>query len=464
MKTSIKSIIQNALILCAVFLVSCQKNNTTEENPLSAQNLNEVVKAYYSQENFQMIKHKVNDSLYIVWRPQWNQYSLPQTNGPQIYYIPCVPVVAGGRNIVSNNLIINENKYLVAEKVSNGFKFYLASTIKNGKNIDQRRAFNGNIFYNKIGENTGSYQEFVNGISTHRQGAQTETCLYFNSCTWVAYCNGVQTVMYTRGDGSTNRSITCGIPLSLSCPSANWYSGWTSWEVYCSPDDVPPLPAPSEPNNPRTGGAGGAGNGALGDGGGGNYVVDTIGKTTTLLDPCFIWAINEITSKNLKNTITNTFNQIFGGAGEFSIVFDQGAYGSQFEAKEHPESNYFIDIVFNTDQLSHASKEIIIAAALHEMIHGIFDAKKVRDSDPLKWEEAFQHEIMSASYLSNMSEALQEVFPNLSYSDAEALAWGGLQTTLAWKGFALAHPAEANAILNRAAEYDKNHTKGTRCQ
>lgn len=122
-----------------------------------------------------------------------------------------------------------------------------------------------------------------------------------------------------------------------------------------------------------------------------------------------------------------------------------------------------IDIVLNQNTLAHASQELIVATLYHEMIHAMMDANKLIHNDMLSWNEAFQHQAMAASYVGKMKTALQETFPGMSSDDAIALSWEGLQSTLAWQGFAGVAPAEANNILLRGDAYDENHTKGTRC-
>lgn len=50
------------------------------------------------------------------------------------------------------------------------------------------------------------------------------------------------------------------------------------------------------------------------------------------------------------------------------------------------------------------------------------------------------------------------IFPNLTYSDAKALVWDGLQETGAWLNDKQTHAAEVNNILLRADQSDKKHT------
>lgn len=454
------------IFLCftLLFLFSCNKKPIDKEKVVDQLDIESIKTAYYQDDSYKLMSTPLNDSLFIIWRPQWDHILIGQENDKKAYYIPFSPEVVGGMKRVSKNIQINEKKYLVAYKKNEKIQFYYASSVDQGNEIDKPLPFTGRLLFSRPGVSGGVYNEFNNGIRyKNPTGAHTETCLYYSICTWVGYCDGVQTVVYTRGQGTPNMTKTCGIPTIFACPNTNWYSGWSSWDVFCTGDIIDPLPPPTLPNNNPPGAGGGGGNGTLGGGGGGHYKLDTVLVDPILVDPCFQWSVNAILTNNMNNIITSIFNQLFGGNGEFTVIFTQGQYGDQFDAKAHPENDYYIDIVFNTDKLSHSSREMIVAAALHEMIHGIFDAKKVATNDPLVWGEAFQHQIMATSYISNMIDALQAIFPTLNYYDAEALAWGGLQGTSAWTNYKQTHPVEANNILLKASQFDKNHNKGTRC-
>ncbi|MEC5145578.1 hypothetical protein [Chitinophaga sp. 212800010-3] len=450
------------IITSLVIFNSCNKKSSDSKIPSEAIDV-ELIKSNYYKSSFKMISSKINDSLFIIWRPMWNQITLGTEAGGKVYYIPLNPEVASGRISMNRKVESNEKRFLVARLANGKFEYYTASRIDASELKDASGPFTGKLLFNRLGSHSGIYQSYSNGKNIQNPtGANVEGCLYYSTCTWVGYCDGVQTVVYTRGQGTSTKIIDCGIPYNPNCPNTTWYSGWNGWDVYCTGDEIAPLPPPANPNNPAPGGVGGGG-GSLGGGGGGNYKLDTVLIAPSLTDPCFQWAVNQVLSNNMKDIITSTFNMIFGGNGEYTIVFDQGSYGDQFMAKTHLESLYYIDIVFNTDQLSHSSKELIVASALHEMLHGIFDARKTITNDPLVWNEAFQHNIMVSNYINNMSEALQSLFPDLSWEDAQALSYGGLQSTNWWTYFKQGNPVEANNILLRAQQFDKNNTKGHRC-
>ena len=76
-----------------------------------------------------------------------------------------------------------------------------------------------------------------------------------------------------------------------------------------------------------------------------------------------------------------------------------------------------------------------------------------------------QHTQMSNNYIYSMQHDLQTMFPSLSNDDAQALAWGGLSETQAWKDLVTNNPTQANNILLINQQFkNATGTKGNRCQ
>ena len=64
-----------------------------------------------------------------------------------------------------------------------------------------------------------------------------------------------------------------------------------------------------------------------------------------------------------------------------------------------------------------------------------------------------------------MQHDLQTMFPNMTDTDAQALAWGGLSDTTAWQSLMTSNPTLANGILNTNQQYkNATGTSGTRCK
>lgn len=178
-----------------------------------------------------------------------------------------------------------------------------------------------------------------------------------------------------------------------------------------------------------------------------------------LVSPCLIEATRLAIKNDFQNAVLKTFNHFFISQSEVDVYIGEAPLSSSLYGKTSG-SIYNIEITLNTNLLAHASKELIIATLYHEMIHALFDARKTQTNDPLKWGEAFQHTIMAATYVDQMSSSLRQIFPSLSKDDADALSWGGLEETNAWK---LMDPKIANEILLKADQFDQTHKAGTRC-
>ncbi len=226
-------------------------------------------------------------------------------------------------------------------------------------------------------------------------------------------------------------------------------------------EPVRPVPGgPVTPNNPIPIGGGGTSSNR-----GGNNSVKTI--NINISDTCIKDAVDMATNKNLQNYIQTTFNKLFSGSEQFTVYIEDGILANDVfgAAKPINKGNGYwdIQITLNKNLLKGASKEIMVATMYHEMIHGMFVANKVQNNDPLSWNEKFQHQILSSSYVERISIGLREVFPNLVKEDADALAWGGLSGTLIWESWKTTKPKDFNDMLLRGDQYEAGHTKGTRC-
>ncbi|POY35117.1 hypothetical protein C3K47_17100 [Solitalea longa] len=115
---------------------------------------------------------------------------------------------------------------------------------------------------------------------------------------------------------------------------------------------------------------------------------------------------------------------------------------------------YMIEL--NGNVLPNASKEMIATTIIHEALHAYMDYSGINNYFN-------DHDSMGAAYVDEMANALKELFPTLSYSDATALAWGGLHESMAWSQLVMKKPSLAQSTLNNIKQYiDK--TKGTGCQ
>lgn len=220
------------------------------------------------------------------------------------------------------------------------------------------------------------------------------------------------------------------------------------------PTDVIRFVAP--PPNP----GGGDGDG---DGNNGTNNDDEEKIKEFLNDPCIKEAFRKAVNKARQNGILEFYREVLGNADNVSIEFYEAHNGNTefgHARLTRMGENMLIYVTLNLDLLHGSSQELITATIYHEILHAVFDARKVLTNDILTWSEAFAHHIMSAAYINKMTLALREIFPGLSHDDAEALSWGGLEGTPAWTNLS---PADANARLLRADQFEIGKPKGLRC-
>jgi len=114
----------------------------------------------------------------------------------------------------------------------------------------------------------------------------------------------------------------------------------------------------------------------------------------------------------------------------------------------------------STSALQNASQQYIAAAIIHEVMHAYFRLENGAG--------AGDHQAMATTYISQMSQALQDSF-GMTPEDATALAWGGLNENVqgvaitdAWTQFKAAHPDQATNIQLINTQYQTG-LKGLKC-
>ncbi|HVI43425.1 MAG TPA: hypothetical protein VM802_01080 [Chitinophaga sp.] len=451
---------------CLALLSACKKADRTGAVDRPEFDITGIRTAYAQIDHY-ALRQKLNDSLFIAWRPQWDQAfaAADFKSYKNLVYIPLKGQVVGGAQLFSDNLQTNVRRFLAAQRSGNGYdlkvcEIYSGQDPRSQVRLD--RSQNSVMLVQGLDGHCYGNFRYLQG-EPQTSSTHTEACLYYHECTWVAICNGVQNVVYTRGEGHPSMVQDCGIPNQMGCGWNTWFQGYGGWQVYCNPDEIDPLPPVYTTENwSGTGGAGGPSN-DLTIGGGGNYGLDTVLVDKSVADPCLAWATQVVLNRPVLNQISAMFNQIFGGKGEYTVVFTQEAMGSIDAAKTLAEGNYFIKTRLNSDVLTHSSKELIVATLVHEMLHGIFLIKKKLSNDAPEWKVALNHEMMANNYVTNMADFLQSIFFGLNYNDALALSWEGLEDTDAWTKFKTEHPNDANLMQIRADQFERNHSGGTRC-
>lgn len=113
----------------------------------------------------------------------------------------------------------------------------------------------------------------------------------------------------------------------------------------------------------------------------------------------------------------------FQADDKLTIIVTDRPFGSRVTAGDtHQLNPTTYQITLNTDVLKKASQEYVAATLLHEILHVYIGNSLEAD-----------HEVMARQYVGLMADALRSVGFQISPERARALAWGGLQTTRAWR-------------------------------
>ncbi|GEP88879.1 hypothetical protein SAMN05660909_02534 [Chitinophaga terrae (ex Kim and Jung 2007)] len=174
-------------------------------------------------------------------------------------------------------------------------------------------------------------------------------------------------------------------------------------------------------------------------------------KVTTLVcdldNPCLQQAFDLALDGKLTNLIKTVVVGMFGGNNsnidviyreKHSSAFLPGVLGEYDNTESHlrftdqlHSSGPLVGEIFinlNVDELPKKPKEVIVTTILHESLHAYLRQEGILFDN--SWVN--QHEMMAAQYADKIADALQEIFPNLSRTDSEALGWLGLQSTIQW--------------------------------
>jgi len=182
--------------------------------------------------------------------------------------------------------------------------------------------------------------------------------------------------------------------------------------------------------------------------------------TNNLQDPCSAGLLNN-TMGNIKKFITEAlFNKnattYFNFNSSISLPNDVGAKlrpHTRYDSDDNP--HYEIDL--NANQINNYSNEYILLLFLHEALHAV-----IKNNGDLPNENFWHHSAMGGKlYHDLLAQTLKDVFPDLK-DDADALAWEGLEESLAWKQ---KDPNDQNKVRDVVDAYRNHKTsgKGTGC-
>lgn len=174
--------------------------------------------------------------------------------------------------------------------------------------------------------------------------------------------------------------------------------------------------------------------------------------------PCAQNILNQLPKLNIE--ARKIMDSVFGVNDDYNLEFNidstldkNSEDGYATTGIRRGPSLQNLQISLNPWVLTNASKEYIAVTFFHECVHAYIDhnryllAMNYIDSStfiqrfPLFWDykrrlssaELVQHTIMANNYISHFKNLIINFNPSVTDSIANALAWGGLESTTAWK-------------------------------
>jgi hypothetical protein len=150
--------------------------------------------------------------------------------------------------------------------------------------------------------------------------------------------------------------------------------------------------------------------------------------TTKITDPCISSVMDDIFSNDKQIEVMSYIKRQFGLSEKYNLnITDvqnlKNPKGISVAGLASPKrNNGILTVYISINYGKNSSKEFYAATIIHEMIHGYIESQNIAQN-------GMEETIANSKYVDWMSAALISLFPNLSPSEANALALGGLQNT-----------------------------------
>ncbi len=167
-----------------------------------------------------------------------------------------------------------------------------------------------------------------------------------------------------------------------------------------------------------------------------NPIENTLGISEIyceLKTPCFINALDLIQNPLISTPMGTLLHDTYGINGQYNLtvkekkispVINSNGTTSPVWGTAH-SSNSGVTININTDLLPNVTQEFVVATFLHEIAHGFIFSAGIQGN-------LQEHTEMANFYVEAFANSLLGIFPTLTRSKAEALAWDGLKETQAY--------------------------------
>lgn len=171
--------------------------------------------------------------------------------------------------------------------------------------------------------------------------------------------------------------------------------------------------------------------------------------TNNLTTPCLRNVMNKVQNAQFNAEIQNILQNFNASTTLNFSITERNLSNDDRNAETIGNS-----ITLNSTALANASQEFIAKVIYHEVLHVYLGGSLNSD-----------HQTMAANYVSPLMNTLTSLFPNLSFTDAQALSWSGLKDTNAWSGFSQIGKNEIFGIATQHKNLNNgyNHQYGTSC-
>jgi hypothetical protein len=171
------------LIALIVLIYSCKKEiYNIETEPNDSQNQTQIINNlktnFYQKKYGDKLEEKLNDTIKIVWEPNWQSYKVNiLSDSLTYYYIELIPVSFNLKTNVSNHSVkeLNIKRFLLIGKSTNKEFFRIANYFFDEKTSNDKKAvraigsnytfdnFSGHVLYENLDINSFNETHYING-------------------------------------------------------------------------------------------------------------------------------------------------------------------------------------------------------------------------------------------------------------------------------------------------------------
>ncbi|QKJ31385.1 hypothetical protein HQ865_16980 [Mucilaginibacter mali] len=346
--------------------------------------------------------------------------------------------------------------------------------------MDVPQTFSGNIFY------TGLQGGFINGYvykngkiilassgksnTVKPSGPQILTAAAPGECETIEIGWYMQVCYYTSSDVLTG------------CD--DWIYLYSTFETYCVPGQPGGGGGVAPPTDCDNGGGGGVYeppveaesiNGKLvvrgvpppdSTSNGGTPCEPVQDIKNKVNDPCLHKMVDSAINRNIEYDASESMKGIFDSNSDFNLTFLDNTLSSTIDGTSQVQhagasiqqgtgkriiTSMDINITLNSQTLPNASQEYITATILHEVLHSYFIQAGYIGDD---------HDTMFNKYIPWFESALHAIYPQLDNNDLQALAYGGLLDSQAFKNSTEGANGNLYFTINNLYKYGN---KGKKC-